>query len=184
MEWMVHEVRPRYNTADWMQGPKPAEHTIVELELSEAATTPVIPSTLIPYGSPYNPSAAVPMNNNASTNLAFFGTYGGATAGRINPNGAVIYTTNADIPQANVSRTLPLQAVFSGVSVDGANVPAASIAGAIEAYIRTNGPLRISAEICNVPEIAARRAAINPTRNDLVRQIVGTLTTQDNVFSV
>jgi hypothetical protein len=143
-----------------------------------------IPSTLIPYGSPYNPSTAVPMNNNASTNLAFFGTYGGATAGRINPNGAVIYTTNADIPQANVSRTLPLQAVFSGVSVDGANVPAASIAGAIEAYIRTNGPLRIPAEICNVPEIAARRATINPTRNDLVRQIVGTLTTQDNVFSV
>ena len=25
MEWMVHEVRPRYNTADWTQGPKPAE---------------------------------------------------------------------------------------------------------------------------------------------------------------
>ena len=33
MEWMVHEVRPRYNTADWTQGPKPAEHTILELEL-------------------------------------------------------------------------------------------------------------------------------------------------------
>ena len=143
-----------------------------------------IPSTLIPYGSPYNPSTAVPTTNNASTNLAFFGTFGGATAGRINPNGVVIYTTNADIPQANVSRTLPLQAVFSGISVDGANVPAASIAGAIEAYIRTNGPLRIPAEICNVSDIAALHAPKNPTRNDLVRQIVGTLTTQGNVFSV
>jgi hypothetical protein len=143
-----------------------------------------IPSTLIPYGSPYNPSTAVPTTNNASTNLAFFGTFGGATAGRINPNGVVIYTTNADIPQANVSRTLPLQAVLSGVSVGGANVPATSIAEAIETYIRTNGPLRIPAEICNVPDIATRRAPNNPTRNDLVRQIVGTLTTQDNVFSV
>ena len=40
------------------------------------------------------------------------------------------------------------------------------------------------AEICNVPEIATLRATNNPTRNDLVRQIVGTLTTQGNVFSV
>ena len=40
------------------------------------------------------------------------------------------------------------------------------------------------AEICNVPDIAGYQAAINPTRNDLVRQIVGALTTQDNVFSV
>ena len=95
-----------------------------------------------------------------------------------------LYTTNASAPQTNVSRTLPLQAVLSGVSVGGTNNLATSIAGAIEAYIRTNGPLRIPAEICNVPEIAARRAAINPTRNDFVRQIVGTLRTQDNVFSV
>ena len=55
---------------------------------------------------------------------------------------------------------------------------------AIEKFVRTNGPLRMPAEICNVPEIAALRATNNPTRNDLVRQIVGTLTTQDNVFSV
>ena len=123
------------------------------------------------------------MNNNASTNLAVFGTYGGATAGRINPNGAVIYTTNVDNPQA-VSRTLPLQAVVHGVIANGANVPAATIAGAIEAYIRANGPLRIPAQICNVPTIATWAASINPTRNDLVRQIVGALTTQDNVFSV
>jgi hypothetical protein len=33
MEWMVHEVRPRYNTADWARGPRPAEDTILEFEL-------------------------------------------------------------------------------------------------------------------------------------------------------
>jgi hypothetical protein len=143
-----------------------------------------VPSTLIPYGGRYNPSTNVPMDNNASTNLVFFGTYGGATAGRINPNGAVIYTTNVDNPQASVSRTLPLQAVIYGIIANGANVPADTIAGAIEAYIRANGPLRIPAQICNVPTIATWTAPINPTRNDLVRQIVGNLTTQDNVFSV
>jgi hypothetical protein len=142
-----------------------------------------IPSTLLPYGGRYNPSTNVPMNNNASTNLTVFGTYGGATAGRINPNGAVIYTTNVNSPQA-VSRTLPLQAVVYGIIANGANVPADTIAGAIEAYIRANGPLRIPAQICNVPTIATWAASINPTRNDLVRQIVGNLTTQENVFSV
>ena len=33
MEWMVHEVRPRYSTADWTDGPKPAQDTVLELEL-------------------------------------------------------------------------------------------------------------------------------------------------------
>ena len=33
MEWMLHAVRPRYNTADWTRGPQPAEGTTVELEL-------------------------------------------------------------------------------------------------------------------------------------------------------
>jgi hypothetical protein len=67
---------------------------------------------------------------------------------------------------------------------NGALVPADSIARAIENFVRTNGPLKMPAEICNVPEIAALRATNNLTRNDLVRQIVGALTTQDNVFSV
>jgi hypothetical protein len=157
-----------------------------------------IPSTLAPFGSTYNPPTANPGTNAAVTNLLYYGTYGGATAGKINPNGAVIYTTNADVPQANVSRTLPLQAVLDGVQVNqtitgsgtnarftnGTAVPAASIAQAIENYIRTNAPFRMPAEICNVPEIVALRAANNPTRNDLVRQVVGALTTQGNVFSV
>ncbi len=155
-----------------------------------------IPSTLAPFGSTYNPATANPSTNSAVTNLLYYGTYGGATAGKINPNGAVIYTTNAEVAQTNVSRTLPLEAVLNGVKVnqtimDGTNaftngsiVPAATIAEAIENYVRTNGPLRMPAEICNVPEIADLRATNNPTRNDLVRQIVGTLTTQGNVFSV
>ena len=33
MEWMVHEVRPRYNTTDWAAGPRHAEGTALELEL-------------------------------------------------------------------------------------------------------------------------------------------------------
>ena len=64
-----------------------------------------IPSTLAPFGSTYNPATATPSTNAAVTNLLYYGTYGGATAGKINPNGAVIYTTNADVAQTNVSRT-------------------------------------------------------------------------------
>jgi hypothetical protein len=151
-----------------------------------------VPATLAPDGGPYG----------NSTNLFFYGTYGGATAGRINPNGSVIYTTNAEVPQTNVSRTLPMRAIFEGIRVNeeitgagknviwtnGTTVDAAALAQAVENYVRTNGSgaLRMPAEICNVPEIAALRpgAGINPTRNDLVRQIVGNLTTQGNVFSV
>ena len=150
-----------------------------------------VPSTLAPHGGPYG----------NSTNLFFHGTYGGATAGRINPNGSVIYTTNVDFPQSTVSRTLPLRAVLNGLKVNqtisgvstnstltgGTNVDAAlaaTIAAAIEGYVRTNGPMRMPGEVCNVPEVADFRPGINKTRNDLVRQIVGNLTTQGNVFSV
>ena len=157
-----------------------------------------IPSTLAPFGSTYNPATANPSTNSAVTNLLYYGTYGGATAGKINPNGAVIYTTNTEVAQTNISRTLPLEAVLSGVRVNqtltggginasftgGSTVDATTNAQAIAAYVRSNGPLRMPAEICNVPEIAALRAPNNPTRNDLVRQIVGTLTTQGNIFSV
>ena len=86
-----------------------------------------IPSTLAAYGSTYNPASPNP-NDSAATNLLYYGTFGGATAGKINPNGMVIYTTNADVPQADVSRRLPLQAVLDGVRVNqtitgsGANV--------------------------------------------------------------
>jgi hypothetical protein len=157
-----------------------------------------IPATLASFGSTYNPATATPSTNAAVTNLLYYGTYGGATAGKINPNGAVIYTTNADVAQTNVSRRLPLESVLSGVRINqtitgvstnatftnGSAVDASTIAQAIENYVRTNAPLRMPAEICNVPEIADRHATNNPTRNDLVRQVVGALTTQGNVFSV
>ena len=158
-----------------------------------------IPSMLNSYGpgedgGPYN----------ALANLSYFGTSGGATSGRINPNGAVIYTTDVNTPQPGVSRTTPLQAALNGVRVNqtfngtaanpevwpytgGTEMDSAEslrIAKAIETYIRDKGPLRMPSEICNVPEVAELRASVNPTRNDLVRQIVGNLTTQDNVFSV
>jgi len=153
-----------------------------------------IPSTLIPLGGPYG----------SSTNLLGFGTFGGATAGRINPNGAVIYTTNVNVPQPNVERLVPLQGLLRSLKVNetavnsqsssddfsgpvwsgGSAVDAPTIAAAIEDFLRTNGPFRMPAEICNVPAVAALRPSVNLTRNDLVRQVVGALTTQDNTFSI
>ena len=122
-----------------------------------------VPSTLTPFGGSYQ----------ASTNLTFYGTFGGATSGRINPNGTVIYTTDVNIPQAGVTRTLPMQAVFQGVKVNqtltgssginasfngGSDVDASGVAQAVADYIRNNGPLRMPAEICNIPDIASLRA--------------------------
>ena len=147
-----------------------------------------VPSTLTPFGSAYQ----------AATNLAYNGTYGGATSGRINPNGAVVYTTDVNSPQPGISRWLPLEAAFHGIKVNqtlngvgtaaaltgGADVPATSVAQAVEDYVRRNGPLHLPAEICNIPEISSLRAPNNATRNDLVRQVVGNFTTQGNVFSV
>ena len=152
-----------------------------------------VPSTLTPYRGAYQ----------LSTSLGYFGTFGGATSGRINPNGAVIYTTNVTVPQPNVSRTVPMKAVFDGIKLNqqitgaGANSDwtggttltgndADTLAKAVESYIRTNGfgALRVPSEICNIGDIAALRPGVNPTRNDLVRQTVGALTTQGNVFSV
>ena len=147
-----------------------------------------VPSTLSPYGGPYGDAP----------NLLYFGTYGGATAGRINPNGSVLYTTDVNSPLPGVSRTLPLRALLTGLKcnqtisgvgpdvrlVGGINVDAEDLSQAIEEYVRRNGPLHIPGQICNVPKIADIRPAFNKTRNDLVRQIVGNLTTQGNVFSV
>ena len=157
-----------------------------------------IPSTLAPYGSTYNLAVATPTTNAVETRLLYYGTYGGATAGKINPNGLVIYTTNVNVAETNILRRLPVEAVLNGVMINqnvtgsgtsvgftnGTSVSATTIAAAIESYLQDNGPLRMPAEICNVPAIAALRATNNPTRNDLVRQVVGALTTQGNVFSV
>jgi hypothetical protein len=68
----------------------------------------------------------------------------------------------------------------------GSSVDYSGIAQAIYNYISANGPLRMPGELCNVPAIAALRPSVNPTgtRNDLIRQIIGNLTTQSNTFSV
>ena len=74
-------------------------------------------------------------------------------------------------------------------------IPPAQVAQDISGYITTNGPMRIPGEICNVPGVAGLRPGGDPAtgeaaslpdpyRNDLVRSIVGELTTQSNVFSI
>lgn len=133
-------------------------------------------------------------------------TYGGATSGRINVNGGVLYPWAA---AANSSdrlpfRLAPLSAVFEGIkynrdgslTFDGAGnvtslagpvtqTEAHSLSEAVASYVQSNGPLALPGEICDVPEVSADfRATVNPTRNDLVAQTIGNLTTQGNVFSI
>ena len=170
-----------------------------------------IPSTLEPYGGPYGyyQTNSVWQGYGNPSVLANNSTGGGSTPGRINPNGVVIYTTNVSIPQPGLARTVPLQAMMYGLMVNqslsstatGLNPTytggtavddsisesdANSIPVAIENYIRTNGPLQMPGQLCNVPVIAALRASVNPTqtRNDLIRQIIGNVTTQSDTFSV
>ena len=161
-----------------------------------------VPSCLNSFGGPYA----------TNSNLASFGTYGGATAGRINPNGCVIYTTNTTNPAPNIFRTLPLQSTFYGLSVNqkfngtvdqpqlwpytnddtlqgNATLDqnaSFTLASNIAQFISTNGPLREPAEICNIPFVTNYYAPENAlhTRNDLVRQMIGQLTTQSNTYSV
>jgi hypothetical protein len=195
-----------------------------------------IPSTLLPYGGPYG-YYKYPNGTNVGTatwtagalfagnptNMYYYGTWGGSTPGRINPNGAVVYTTNANVPTPGITRLLPLEALTTNIMVNqtipngsgttppaqltnaptftgGAAVNASNIASAIATYLQTNtygvsggpAPLREPAEICNLlggytavnGNPGGDSAHNNPTRNDLVRQIVGNLTTQSNTFSV
>ncbi len=167
-----------------------------------------VPSILYPFGGPYgyyNNVSNAWQGYGSRAVLADYSTGGGSTPGRINPNGMVIYTTNATTPTPNISRTLPMQAVLYGLKVNqslvqqsytqasttpnpgftgGTSVDYSGIAQAIYNYMSTNGPLRMPGELCDVPEIAALRPTVNHTRNDLMRQIIGNLTTQSNTFSV
>lgn len=119
-------------------------------------------------------------------------TWGGATGGRINPNGQIL-------PFSHASRTAPLEAAFRGVpvstaySVDGDSVSSAvdekALVKAINEYLKNlDRPLMTPGEICNIPEIAAYlyRGVDEgaQSRNDLVRQIVGNMTTRSNTFSI
>ena len=118
-------------------------------------------------------------------------TWGGATAGQINPNSAIL-------PFDSIARRTPLESVFKGVQVsasyDAAGNPVSSsvdesaLAEAIRTYVTGLGrPLMLPGEICNVPEVANflyAGSASSKSRNDLVRQVVGNLATRSNTFSI
>lgn len=117
-------------------------------------------------------------------------TAGGATAGRLNPNIPVL-------PNGTISRTGPLEALLKGqqASIAVSDNPAATsidevgLAQAINSYLSSLGrPLMLPGEICNVPEVANYLykgvASSAQSRNDLVRNIVGSLTTRSNTFTV
>ncbi len=118
-------------------------------------------------------------------------TWGGATSGRINPNAVLV--------PFGITRVRPLEALFKGLQVatsyDGSGNPQfapvdeIALATAVEAYIAGLGrPLMLPGEICNVPAVAADVyagvASASRSRNDLVRQVVGNLSTRSNTFAV
>ena len=125
-----------------------------------------------------------------------FRSWGGATAGRINPSG-VLYPFN-------IQRTTPIKALVKGLQVSTSYNPTSSsnatittiddtaasvVATGICNYVTAQGrPLMLAGEICNVPEVAAYLytggAATATSRNDLVRQIVGNLTTRSNTYTI
>ncbi len=193
-----------------------------------------MPSSLLSFGSPYETYAGTNYSTvviagtpslystqvaysktNVVNNMFLYGTYGGATSGRINPNGSVIYTTNVNVPTPGITRTVPLQALLHGLVVNqtqtgnyvtsltandfsapqltaGTAVDETNVATQISNYLTTNtygpgggpAPFRMPGEICNVPAIASSVASNNAYRNDLVRQIIGNMTTQSNTFSI
>jgi len=119
-------------------------------------------------------------------------TWGGATSGRLNANLPVL-------PFSSVSRLVPLQSLFKGIQVSNsyddagapvvATVDEAELAAAVQEYLtQLDRPLMMPAEICNVPEVASWLYEGVPagarSRNDLVRQILGNLTTRSNTFSI
>ena len=191
-------------------------------------STSLVPNTYVPVTVPpttnqYNTPMITYTNTAAVNNMFLFGTCGGATSGRINPNGSVVYTTNANVPTPGISRVAPLEALLHNLVVNqtqqspyvttygnvdslgsndfhfpalsaGTPVDPVAVSTAITNYLTGTGntygpggnpaPLRMPAEICNIPAIANYVSPVNAYRNDLVRQIVGNLTTQSNTFSI
>jgi hypothetical protein len=119
-------------------------------------------------------------------------TYGGATSGKINPNGSVLFPWAET--DASFIRPEPLTAVFANLryNQDGnpanftalSTTSAATLAGAVADYIRANGPLSLPGQICDIPAMNAYGASVNPTRNDIASQSIGVLDTRSCVFSV
>lgn len=135
-----------------------------------------VPATLQPQGDPAPPYV----------NL----TFDGATSGRINPNPPLL-------PSGPIARTGPTESLLKGqqVSTEASDTPGtvavdeAAIAAAIQEYISDlKRPLMMPGEICNVPEVAdflyTGVGASVQSRNDLVRQVVGNVTTRSNTFTV
>ena len=136
------------------------------------------------YETPGRPSVG---SMNSVINL----TYGGATTGKLNPNGSALFpwVTNS----TNYIRPQPLAAVFTDLryNLDGTtnftalttNL-ASALASQVATYIAANGPLSMAGQICDIPAINAYGATVNPTRNDIVSQSIGLLETRSSVFSV
>jgi len=130
-------------------------------------------------------------------------TAGGATIGRININNPSIpYPFAEGAPNNDPPERNSLQSLFFGLNpsntYDGAGNPvydtidaaeSKALADAIAAYQKTNGPFFMAGQIANVPEVAAFlykgvKNASSISRNDLVRDTVGAITTRSNVFSI
>jgi hypothetical protein len=118
-------------------------------------------------------------------------TYGGATTGKLNPNGSALFpwVTNS----STYVRPQPLTAVFTDLryNLDGTTnfltnslTSAATLASNVATYIATNGPLSMAGQISDIPAINGFGATVNPTRNDIVSQSIGLLETRSSVFSV
>lgn len=129
-------------------------------------------------------------------------TQGGATVGRININNPV---TPYPFDQGGVNNNPPkrnaLDALFYGLkpskTYDASGNPvyttidaatSASISLSVTTYQNANGPFMLAGEIANVPAVAAYLytgvAAGSISRNDVVRDTVGAITTRSNVYSI
>jgi hypothetical protein len=118
-------------------------------------------------------------------------TYGGATTGKLNPNGCALFpwVTNS----TTYIRPQPLTAVFTDLryNLNGTTnfltnslTSASTLASNVATYIAANGPLSMAGQICDIPAINTYGATVNPTRNDIVSQSIGLLETRSSVFSV
>lgn len=118
-------------------------------------------------------------------------TYGGATTGKLNPNGSALFPWVTS--SSSYIRPQPLTAVFTDLryNLDGTtnftalttNL-ASTLASQVATHIGANGPLSMAGQICDIPAINAYGATVNPTRNDIVSQSIGLLETRSSVFSV
>jgi len=142
------------------------------------------------------PASLQPLADGTSVPSLINLTAGGATVGRLNPNIPVL-------PSGTFSRIVPLESFLKGqqASTNVTDNPTTNtvdeveLAQAINSYLSSLGrPLMFPGEICNVPKVAAylyqnqgstnQDSTLARSRNDLVRGIVGNLTTRSNTFTV